>query len=68
MSSHSSTGALIGGHCQLKLLTIYANQFKSNVGIWGKGKTTEYPRKASPDIVENQQTQPTYDDWSGNLT
>ena len=40
MSSCSSAGALIGGHFQLKLLTIiYANQFKSNVDFLGEGKT-----------------------------
>ena len=48
---------------------IKSTQIKSNVGFRGEGKTGVPGEKAlGAELVENQQTQPSYDAESGNRT
>ena len=64
VSSRSSAGALIENTVNWnRRLT----QIKSDAGFWGEGKP-EYLDKTSRCRAENQQTQPTYDAWSGYRT
>ena len=48
---------------------IKSTQIKSNqMLVFGERGKPEYPEKPLKSRVENQQTQPTYDDQSGNRT
>ena len=46
----------------------HPSQIRSNVGFWGRGENRSTRKKTSRSKVENQQTTPTYEAGSGNLT